>query len=115
METIKLNSLDHLNEVTAAHSNVLLIVSKNACAGCDNLKRALEHSALLQAALVGVTVVQAQMETVRNIVTSFGLRMAPTMILFKDDEEVARKAGFESPDALIEALQQAFQPLAQAA
>lgn len=114
METIQLTSLDHLNEVTASHANVLLIVSKNACPACDNLKRALENTALLQDALAGVTVVVAKMETVRNIVTTFGLRAAPTMILFKDDDEVSRLTGFTAPAPLIEALHKAF-PLAQAA
>jgi len=115
METIKLSSLDQLNQLTADNANVLLIVSKNACPGCENLKRALDNTALLQDALANVVVVIAQMETVRNIVTTFGLRQAPSMILFKDDEEVARLAGFMTPAPLIEAINKAFNPVAQAA
>lgn len=115
MEIIKLTSMDHLNQVTADNANVLLIVSKNACPACDNLKRALENTALLQDALAGVVVAQAQMETVRNIVTTFGLRAAPTMIMFKDDDEVGRVTGFTAPAPLIEALHKAFNDVAQAA
>lgn len=115
METIKLSSLDHLNEVTSQNANVLLIVSKNACPACENLAKALENVDALKQALSGVTVVIAKMEEVRNIVTSFGLRSAPTMILFKDDEEVSRVVGFTHPKIVIEALEKAFTSVAQAA
>lgn len=115
METIQLNSLDHLNDVTANHANVLLIVSRNACPGCDALAKALQNSALLQDALAGVTVAVAKIESIPTIISTFGLRQAPTMILFKDDEEVSRLTGFTAPAPLVEALHKAFTPVAQAA
>jgi thioredoxin 1 len=115
METTQLTSLDHLNQVTANNANVLLIVSRNACPGCDALTRALENNALLQDALADVTVVVAKLEKIPTIAPTFGLRQAPTMILFKEDEEVSRLSGFTVAAPLIEALQKAFNDVAQAA
>lgn len=118
MEITQATSLDQLNELTAAHAAVLLIVSRNACPGCVNLARALDANDELKAALADVTVVKVQLEQVPNIAQVFGLRAAPSMVLFKDDDEVSRVVGFQTPVALINALREAFsdvQAVAQAA
>lgn len=115
MELIKFESLDHLNQVTADNSNVMVIVSRNACPQCDNLVRALQANDELRQALDGVVIGVAKLETVPTIAQTFGLRAAPSVLLFKDDEEVSRVIGFMSPAPLLKALLSAFVPVAEAA
>jgi thioredoxin 1 len=115
MERITLNSVDQLNALTAARSNVLIIVSRSNCPGCDALERTLEHHAELRTALADTVVGIAKVEHMPNITQVFALRQAPSMILFKDDDEVARITGFQAPHPLIQALHQAFRPMAEAA
>lgn len=114
MERISLESVDQLNALTASKSNVLLVVSRNNCPGCDTLQRALDAHTELQTALDGVTVAVAKVEKMPNITQVFGLRQAPTTILFKDDDEVGRVHGFQLP-TLVELLQRFFSPLPIAA
>lgn len=115
MEPIQISSLDQLNEVIAANANVLLVVSRNACPGCDALARSLETHSELQSALEGVTIAVAKVEKIPNIASIFGLRQAPSMILFKDDEDVAQVTGFQAPAPLIKAVRATYAPIAAAA
>lgn len=115
MELIEISSLDHLNEVTANNANALIIVSRNACPGCDALMRALNTNADLQSALDGVQVAVAKLEKIPTIAQTFGLRQAPSMLLFKDDEEVTRVTGFMQPAPLLAALRGTYQAVSQAA
>ena len=116
MELSNLTSLDALNDATATHDKVLLIVSRNACPGCVALSKALETHAELQSALAGVKVVQIKLEAVPTIAQTFGLRVAPSMILFSNDEEVKRVLGFNGPNELLSAVRAVFAPeLAEAA
>lgn len=115
MELIKFESLDRLNHVTADNSNVLLIISRSNCPQCDNLVRALKSNAELQAALAGVKVGIAKLEDIPTIATTFGVRAAPSMIMFKDDDEVTRLSGFMSAGPLLNALRNAYMDVAVAA
>ena len=115
MNRINLESVDQLNALTARDSNVLIIVSQKNCPGCDALERTLETNAELRHALADVTIGIAKVESMPNVAQTFALRQAPAMLLFKDDDEVARLTGFESPHKLITALKSAFEPLAIAA
>lgn len=116
MEPMNLTSLDALNDATANNAKVLLIVSRNNCAGCVGLAQALKTNSELQSALEGVTVVQIKLEAVPTIAQTFGLRVAPSMILFSEDEEVKRILGFNGVSELLTALRTHFAPeLAQAA
>ena len=115
MELIKFESLDHLNKVTSENANALVIVSRNNCPQCDSLIRALQANDELRNALSGVTVGVAKLEAIPSIATTFGLRQAPSLLFFKDDEEVSRLAGFTSPAPLLKALLDVFAPLAEAA
>lgn len=114
METIILHSLELLHGTLEHHSRVLLIVSRNACPGCEALAKALEHNPLLHDALVGVTVVVAKVEQVPEIAPTYKLRQAPTMILFHYGVEVTRLTGFTVPAPLIEALYRAFESIPEA-
>ncbi len=115
MEITKLTSIDALNAFTADNENALLIISRNACAGCNALDGALKTNAELQAALAGVQVAVVKLEDVPTIASTFGLRMAPSMILFREDDEVARLTGFEGASKLINAAREHFAALAAAA
>lgn len=115
MEISKLTSIDALNAFTADNTNALVIVSRNACAGCNALDGALKTNAELQAALAGVKVAVVKLEDVPTIASTFGLRMAPSMILFREDDEVARLTGFEGAGKLIAAAREHFEVLAVAA
>lgn len=115
MELIKFETLDRLNHITAGNSNVLLIISRNACPQCDNLVRTLKTNAELQSALAGVVVGVAKLEDIPTIAQTFGVRAAPSMIMFKDDDEVSRLSGFMSPGPLLNALRNAYTDVAVAA
>ncbi|WJJ55068.1 thioredoxin family protein [Xanthomonas phage RTH11] len=115
MEITKLTSIDALNAFTADNTNALVIVSRNACAGCNALDGALKTNVELQAALAGTAVALVKLEDVPDIARTFGLRMAPSMLLFKEDDEVARLLGFEGPAKLLAALRANFCELAEAA
>lgn len=115
MELIKFESLDHLNTVTAENPNVMVIVSRNACPQCDSLMRALQANDDLRAALGDAVIGVAKLESIPAIASTFGLRQAPSVLLFKDDDEVSRVMGFTSPAPLLQALLNAFAPVAEAA
>lgn len=116
MELTNLTSLDELNDATAANAQVLLIISRSNCPGCVALTKALETHTELQTALEGVKVLQIKLEDVPTIAQTFGVRMAPSMILFREDDEVQRVMGYTGPQPLLTALRAAFAPtLAQAA
>ena len=116
MELQQFTSVDQINEATASNENVLLIISRANCPGCDNLARALETNADLRAALEGVTVGTVKLEVVPTIAATFGVRMAPSMILFREDDEVRRIMGFTAPTELLLAARAAFgAPVAEAA
>lgn len=115
MEITKLESIDALNAFTAANTNALVIVSRNNCAGCNALDGALKTNAELQNALAGAQVAVVKLEDVPAIATTFGLRMAPSMILFREDDEAARLTGFEGASKLINAAREHFSDLAVAA
>ena len=116
MELQQFTSVDQINDTTAENENVLLIISRANCPGCDNLARALATNVELQTALAGVTVGVVKLETVPTIAATFGVRMAPSMILFRGDDEVKRIMGFNSPAELLNAARAAFgAPVAEAA
>lgn len=115
MEITKLVSIDDLNAFTAANANALVIISRNACAGCNALDGALKTNAELQEVLAGAQVAVVKLEDVPAIATTFGLRMAPSMILFREDDEVARLTGFEGAGKLIAKAREHFSDLALAA
>ncbi len=115
MQLLELASIDHLNEVTAANAQVLLIISRNNCPGCDALKRTLDGNAQLQEALSGTVVAMAKLEDIPSLPQTFGVRQAPSMILFREDDEVARLSGFMAPQPLLKAVQEQFAPQAHAA
>ncbi|QVD49306.1 hypothetical protein LUCX_236 [Xanthomonas phage vB_XciM_LucasX] len=116
MQLLSATSVDHFNQMTSENDQVLAIFSRNNCPACDALSKALDTNAELQAALAGVTVVKVKMEEVGSAMfATFGLRMAPSMLLFKCDDEVARLAGFTAVGPLLDKLNTNFSALAQAA
>lgn len=117
MDIIDLTSLDRLNALTAKHPNVLIVISRNDCAGCETLDQALHANTLLKDALEDHEVIigKVKLETVPTAAAVFGLRQAPAMILFREDDEVSRLTGFEKAAPLLQALRHAFDKIVQVA
>lgn len=110
MHFLELTSIDHLNEVTTTKSQVLLIISRNNCPGCDALQRALDGNDQLRQALSGIVVALAKLEVIPALPQTFGVRQVPSMILFREDNEVFRLTGFATPQPLLKVLQEHFTP-----
>lgn len=107
METIVLNSVDLLRDILEDHPHVLLIISDKASRGRTALTTAIEHDLLLRDALVGVTIVSAD-------IRMYSLRQTPIMVLFHYGVEVERLTGFTVSAPLIEALYRAFESIPEA-
>lgn len=115
MNTQHLESLDELNAFTSENPKALVIVSRMACPACDTLAAALGSSEAIAKALEGVAVATIKLDKVPVLASTFGLRMAPASLLFQDDDEISRIAGFDNPASYAAKLAQAFQPVAEAA
>ena len=103
MQTLTLTTPDEFDALLAAHELVLVDFFKNNCPGCKMLDMALKRFAASETA-EGVTLVKVQLEVVgEDFFHQHGLRQTPTLLLFRNGEEVGRLAGFNAPEK-IEAL-----------
>lgn len=75
------------------------------CGPCKMLGPVFEE---VSGELSDITFAKADIDEVGEVATELGIRGVPTIILFKDGEEVNRIVGFMPKDALKVQIQEAF-------
>jgi thioredoxin 1 len=97
MIEITVSSLDELDSVISGNPLVLADFGKDNCPGCSALDRTLEQ-------LKGdpqysqVTLVKAKVEQLgRQAFVDLGLKQAPSLLMYRDGDEMYRMSGFTNP------------------
>ena len=102
--TIIVATAEQFADAIAAHPRVLADFNKDNCPGCRMLDKSLERFAESDSAQ-GVTLLKVKMEDVgEDFFRAQGLRQTPTLMLFRQGEEVARVPGFVPPAKIDEAV-----------
>lgn len=105
MKEISVNSLDEMDSVVGSDTTVLVKFSKDNCPGCTSLDQVIESKLKNNEAYQGVTLVQAKLEVIgREAFMQMRLRSAPSVVMFKDGEEVYRMSGFTGADSFLYAV-----------
>ncbi|ANF56139.1 thioredoxin family protein [Halotalea alkalilenta] len=105
MNTIDITSPDAFADALAAHPLLLVDFYKDDCPGCKMLDLSIGKFAASPAA-EGVTLAKVKLEVVgESFFFSHRLRQTPTLLLFKQGEEVARSPGFVAPAKIEELVQ----------
>ena len=100
--TARLTELDSDNFITHLTRNeipVLVDFSADWCGPCKTMEPIFEQAAEALEPEVRLARVDAEME--KEIASRYGIQSIPTMILFKDGQEVAREFGAMDLNALL--------------
>lgn len=95
----ELISLGQMSNATGASNLVLVELWGTHCAPCRALRPLLEKMADER---TDWSFNALNIEAVPEVAEAYGVRGTPTIILFKDGEEVDRTAGFVMPEDLTE-------------
>jgi thioredoxin 1 len=101
MPIIELNQASFISTVESSSLPVLVMFSSDGCSPCKRLKPILEALAEEQAGKVMVCYLQA--EEAATVCQEEGIRSFPTLIVYKNGTETARKVGL-MPKAQVLAL-----------
>ncbi|UNK42372.1 thioredoxin family protein [Luteimonas sp. S4-F44] len=111
MQTLHASTPDDYAAALAAHPRLLVDYYKDDCPGCKMLDMSLAKFAATDAAN-GLVLLKVKLEIVgEDFFRGLGLRQTPTLALFRDGEEAARLAGFQSPPQIIQAVARHLAPI----
>ena len=95
----EINELNFDEEVLASERPVLLNFSNQWCGPCKSLAPVLEGLAAEN--LSTLKVGKLDIDGSPSLATRFGIRGAPTLLVFRDGKEVSRRLGAGSKGALL--------------
>lgn len=84
---------ENLNEVKGANDVVLVDVWAEWCGPCKMLGPVIDEIAEDNKDTEGLIIGKANVDENNEIATQYGVRSIPTVIIFKNGEEVARSVG----------------------
>lgn len=103
MNRIEITTVAAFHEALATHNDVLVDFYKDNCSGCKMLDMSLTRFATTPVAK-GLTLLKVKLENVgEDFFHEQQLRQTPTLIMYRDNQEIGRQPGFAQP-AQIEAL-----------
>ena len=104
MQEITVTSLEELNDAISAHPLVLVDFFKDNCAGCAMLAKSLDVLDK-RFEVDDVVLIKAKMETVgEDAFVGLGLRMLPTLMVYKAGALQKKLVGSSSPAIINTAL-----------
>jgi len=104
MQTLHAATPEAYHAALRDHPTVLVDFHKDDCPGCRMLDLSLASLADAPAG-EGVVLLKVKLESIGEVFfRSCGLRQTPTLLLVRDGQEVARLAGFQSPQQITDAL-----------
>ncbi|MET4618245.1 thioredoxin 1 [Stenotrophomonas sp. 2619] len=110
MQTLHAATPDAYHAALRDHPTVLVDFHKDNCPGCRMLDMSLASIAD-SPSTSGIVLLKVHLETIGEVFfRSLGLRQTPTLLLVRDGHEVARRAGYQSPKQIGEALAAAMAP-----
>jgi thioredoxin 1 len=96
----EINDLNFDSEVLGSNQPYLLDFSAGWCAPCKAMQPIIEGIAKEYAGALRVG--KIDIDSSPEVAMRFGVRGAPTVILFRDGKEAARKLGFTNRQALLQ-------------
>jgi len=101
---IDIGALSELDDVSRQHRLVLAYFGKDNCPGCVSLDQLL-NKLKGEGALEGMVIAKTKVEKIGpEAFREMGLRSAPSLILFRDNDEVYRLSGFTGERPVREAI-----------
>lgn len=108
MAVTRVESVDQFNEIIQNNPNVLMEFFATWCPHCQAFQPVLE-AASTQLESEGVFVAQTEIDQFSNLANDFNVESIPTIIFFKNGQEVLRSTGERDEQAVFAFVNQGLQ------